>query len=170
MIQIMHERDSRNFPIRENMRFQRATWIVERLGWACIAMIPVLGLSGIFANGILSHQRLQPPGHPLSVEYERFQRVTALTKFTARLTDPDGEEAHLRLSNAFQENYEIDSIQPRPSRSTGSPGDLDLFFERPESGEVEIVIWARPREFGLFDLTAASDRGEPLKFSVIVYP
>jgi hypothetical protein len=168
----MDEQDSRNFPIREHMRFQHATWVLQRIGWVLVAMVPVLGLAGVFANGILSDQVLQQPDNPLTLEFERFQRVTSLTKFTARFDGTSGEEARLRLSDAFQENYELESIQPRPARSAASSNGLELVFERPESDstEMKIVIWARPREFGLFDLSAAIEHGAPLNFSVVVYP
>ena len=164
----MDDNYSRNFPIREDMRFQRATWTAQRLGWALIAMVPVLGLSGVFANGILSDRTLEAP--QLQLAYERFQRVTVLTRMVARLDQTSGDEAHLRLSRSFQENYEIDSIVPRPSQSTASPEWLDLTFERPETGGITVVIWARPQSFGLFELTAGAARNRPAAFSVLVYP
>ena len=164
----MHEHDSRHFPIREHMAFQQATWIVQRLAWVMVAMVPILALSGIFSNGILSDQTLQQP--PLTIEYERFQRVTALTRFLARVSEGSGEETQLRLSTTFQQNYEIDGIVPRPSRSTASAAGLDLMFERPETGPLTVVIWARPQTFGIVELAAAADRRDAVPFSVVIYP
>jgi hypothetical protein len=111
---------------------------------------------------------LQAP--PLTVEYERFQRVTALTRFSAQISEGGGEEAQLRLSNAFQENYEIEGIVPRPSRSTASALGLDMTFERPDTGPLTVVIWARPQAFGIVELAAAADRRDALQFSVLIYP
>jgi hypothetical protein len=164
----MDDHYSRHFPVREDMTFQRCTWVAQRFGWACIAMIPVLGLSGVFANGILSDQVLERPS--LRLEYERFQRVTVLTRIVAHLSPAAGDEAHLRLNKAFQANYEIDSMVPRPSQTAATADGLDLTFERSESAPVTVVIWARPQSFGLVKLTAEGERGRVLDFSVLVYP
>jgi hypothetical protein len=124
----MDEQTSRHFPIREDMASQRSIWIIQRLGWVLTAIIPVLAVSGIFSNGVFSEQMLERP--PLTISYERFQRMTALTRFSAQVTGAGGEEIQLRLSPSFQENYEIGSVEPRPSRSTASTAGLDLTFER----------------------------------------
>lgn len=50
----MDERDSLHYPVREHMRFQRRFWVVERIGWMVLAAIPLLALTGVFADGALS--------------------------------------------------------------------------------------------------------------------
>ena len=164
----MHEQTSRHFPIREDMASQRGIWIIQRLGWILTAIIPVLAVSGIFSNGILSNQVLEQP--PLTITYERFQRMTAMTRFSAQIAEAGGEEIQLGLSPSFQDTYKIDNIVPPPSRSTASAAGLDLIFERPASGPLAVVIWARPQTFGTATLAMAAGRREATPFSVIIYP
>ena len=46
----MDEFASRHYPVQENMRFQKRSWIVERLGWLVLLAIAVVGLSGVFVS------------------------------------------------------------------------------------------------------------------------
>jgi hypothetical protein len=106
----------------------------------------------------------------LSLSYERFQRVTALARFTARISVSYGDEASLTLSPAFSDHFQIADIEPRPLRSTAGPRGLEFVFQAPAAGELSVVIWAHPHSFGHFDLTAAADPEGRVAFSILVYP
>jgi hypothetical protein len=166
----MDEQDSRHSPIAEDMRFQQASWIAERVGWVILAAIALLALAGVFSEGYLSHQVLRQAATPMTIEYERFQRAGVLTRFLMQVREMVGDEVRLKIGNSFQDAYEVDSIVPRPIRTSAGPDGLDLHFERPEFGDLTVVTWARPRRLGLVDLTTATDRGETLKFPVMIYP
>jgi hypothetical protein len=122
----------------------------------------------LFAHGPLSERTVGDAG--LSLTYERFQRVTALARLTARISVSSGDEASLTLSPAFADNFQISDIEPRPLRSTAGPGGLELVFQAPAAGELSLVIWAHPRSFGYFDLSAAASREGRVAFSILVYP
>ena len=47
----MDEAVSRKYPVREDMRFQRRSWALERVGWAVLALIAIAGLTGALGNG-----------------------------------------------------------------------------------------------------------------------
>ena len=164
----MREQDSRNYPVREDMRLQDAFWAWERATWAVIAVIVLIALTGLFAHGPLSERTVADAG--LSLTYERFQRVTALARFTARISVSHGDEASLTLSPAFSNHFQIADIEPRPLRSRAGPGGLEFVFQAPATGELSVVIWAHPRSFGHLDLTAAVDPEGRVAFSILVYP
>jgi len=164
----MDEFANRQFPIREDMRFQRRAWIVERGGWAVLVLIALVGLSGAFGNGPLSWQRASAGS--LSVEYERFQRITRLSRFTFDVSTRAAPEVRLHLSNAFQENFEISNIQPQPARSAVGPDGIDLSFTRQGASAGRIVIWAHSRRYGTSDITARLGNEAPASLSVFVYP
>ena len=164
----MREEDSRSYPVHEDMRLQYAFWTWERAMWGAMALIVLTALSGVFAHGPLSKTTVKDAG--LSLTYERFQRVTAVSRLMATISAPNAEEARLRLSPSFSENFEITDIEPRPHRSSAGPRGLELGFVPPEAGEVSVVIWARPHSFGMFDLTAAAESAGRVEFSVLVYP
>lgn len=76
----------------------------------------------------------------------------------------------LTLSPPFSEYFEIADIEPRPQRSSAGPRGLELGFPAPAAGELSIVIWAHPRSFGVFDLTATATPQGRVAFSILVYP
>jgi hypothetical protein len=167
---IAHEDESRAHPVREDMRFQYASWIVERVAWVLLALVPLVALTGVFAHGILSETTAGAPGSPLTMQYERFQRETALSRFTAHIPRAESGEVRLRLSPSFQQAFEIESMQPQPARSSAGTAGLELFFNAPASGELIAVIWTRPRQFGLVQVAGETDGGGAVKFAVFVYP
>jgi hypothetical protein len=180
----MQDQPRHSRPIHENIRLQNTYWIVERIGWCFLALVVVLALLGVFSRGILSDAKARRNGLPLVVEYERFQRVTALTRFRITIDearkvlaqqDPERQddvrqdEVRLRLSPSFQNAYEIEAILPRSARSVSGPEGLGLLFEPPESGAAIIVISVRPRDFGPVPLEFGI-AGGALQFSVFIYP
>jgi hypothetical protein len=102
--------------------------------------------------------------------YERFQRVTATSRLTATISAPDAHETVLTLSPSFSRHFEITDIEPRPQRSSAGPRGLELGFLPPATGELSVVIWARPHAFGAFDLSAAAEPYGSVTFSILVYP
>jgi hypothetical protein len=162
----MRKSDDRDYPVHEDPAFQARTWAAQRAAWALFVIIPVLGLSGLFAHGVLSEQTAGD-GRALSIDYQRFQRVTDLSRFVVHIAPAQAPE--LRLSASFHEIYEIESIQPQPAHSTASADGLHLNFTPTSGGPLVAVIWARPRRFGRFALVAQSG-AEPVTFNVLVYP
>jgi len=164
----MREQDSRSYPVREDMRLQYALWAWERATWVALALIVLLALSGLFAHGPLSRRTVRDAA--LSLTYERFQRVTSVARLTATIAGPAADEVSLRLNPSFVDNFQVGDIEPRPSSSSAGPFGLELVFRAPTEGDLAVVIWATPRSFGLFDLTATADPAGQVAFSILVYP
>jgi hypothetical protein len=164
----MDEFASREYPIREDMRFQGRFWRWERVAWLILILLAAAGLTGVLGVGPLSW--VKASAGPLTVEYERFQRVTRLVKFSFSISEHSASDLRLHLNADFQKNFEISSIQPRPSRSAGGADGIDLIFAGEPGREARIVIWAHSRHYGLSHLTASADGGETANFWVMVYP
>jgi hypothetical protein len=98
----MRERHNRNYPVLENMWLQNAFWGSERATWIVLAVILLVALSGLLAHGPLSKSTVTDGG--LSLTYERFQRVTALARFNARILVSYGDEASLRRARISEED------------------------------------------------------------------
>ena len=165
----MSDTDRPRRPVYEDMHFQEISWTLQRIGWVVLALIAVLALTGVFSHGYFSNAVARQDGLPLNVNYERFQRMSALHRFD--VTMPPGAEDDIRLTfnKAFTDLYEIDSIQPQPLRSNASAGGIVLTFDWPERGNFNTVIWARPRNFGHVPLEIGTPRGS-LTLPVLVYP
>ena len=164
----MDEAASRTYPVREDMRFQRRSWLIERGGWLALAVIAVLGLSGLLGNGPLSWAH--EAAGPLTVSYERFQRATRTSAFVFEVTHQGGGEMTLHLGAPFARDFEVSSIQPPPLRSTTGPDGLDFVFAAAGAGKSRVVIWARARSDGLSRVAVAADRGPPGRLDIFVYP
>src|SRR5262245_27034078 len=80
---MMDEFASRQYPVQEDMAFQRRMWIVQRIGWALLGIISLAALCGPFGYGILSKRTAT--GAEMSIEYERFERATRRASFVFRL-------------------------------------------------------------------------------------
>jgi hypothetical protein len=164
----MREQDSRSHPVREDMRLQSAIWVGERVLWVTLGIVLLLALTGLLARGPLS--RVTVEDGALSLTYERFQRITALSRLTATIAAPGAAAASLTLSPSFRDNFQIADIEPRPLRSSAGAAGLELVFAPPAAGALSVVIWAVPRSFGVLDLSAAAEPSGRAAFSVLVYP
>ena len=131
-----------------------------------LALITVLALLGLFGTGILSNRSISAGS--LTIDYDRFERVTRQAEFSFHFAPSSNDERRLRLNRAFQTNYQIASIQPPPARS--SADGLDLTFAAPAGSAADVVIWAHAHSYGTMRLEARADDEPPLKFSVFVYP
>jgi hypothetical protein len=161
---VMQDMQSRDYPIREDMAFQRTSWVVERAGWIVLALLLLAALAGLFGHGLLSKQNIG--NGTLRIEYERFQRVTKVTPFIISLKS--GGEPTLTLGRRFQTGYEVVDVQPRPIRSSANANGLELQFAS-AGDDLRAVIWARPRSFGRMRFSVASG-GEPLTVRAFIYP
>src|SRR5262249_50601386 len=131
----MRERHNRNYPIPESIRLQNAFWAWERATWIVLAVILLIALTGLLAHGPLSKSTVTDGG--LSLTYERFQRVTALARFNARILVSYGDEASLTLSPPFADNFQIPAMEPRPPPSTRGPHHSQTISRSP--------TWSRVR-------------------------
>ena len=93
-----------------------------------------------------------------------FQALTQVRKFLEphvgtvglQVTDPD---------------FQIDSLQPALLRDTQGPDGLRLTFAPPANGgEFTMVMWCRPRHFGLVDLTAGLGALDSIRRVILIYP
>ncbi len=164
------ERESRTHPIQEDMPFQLRSWLVERAGWVAMGLLALTALTGALGLGPLAEGRARSADQALSVQYERFQRVTRLARFTFGFGAASPDLARLRLSPLFQDAYEIVGIVPAPARSSAGPEGLELTFAPPRTGDLTVVIWANPRRSGSLSLAAQAEAGSAATFWILVYP
>jgi len=160
----MQELQSRSYPIREDMAFQRTSWVVERAGWIVLTLLLIAALAGLFGHGWLSKQKIG--NATLGVEFDRFQRISKVTSYIVSVKS--GGEPKLTLGRKFQTAYEVIDVEPHPVRSSAGERGLELQFAS-AGDNLRAVIWARPRSFGRMRFSIASD-GAPLTVRAFVYP
>jgi hypothetical protein len=154
-------------PVRESIRFQKAVWIAERIVWALLALVPLAALAGVFSHGPLSDKTVKAPDSSFIVEYERFQRSTVQARFVFRIRAENGE-AKLRLSAAFHESYDVQSLQPEPTLASANTQGIEFNFKS-EDDEIIVVIWATPRRWGGIDVHAEGADAS-VDIPILIYP
>jgi hypothetical protein len=154
-------------PVQESIRFQKAVWIAERVAWALLALVPLAALAGVFSHGPLSDKKATAPNSSFTVEYERFQRSTVQARFVFRIP-AEKDEAKLRLSAAFHEGYDIQSLYPEPVSASANAKGIDFNF-RSEDDELTVVIWATPRRWGRIDMHA-ENADASVEIPILIYP
>ncbi len=164
----MREADRQHRPVYEDIRFQNISWALQRVGWTIVVLIALAALTGVFSHGHLSNAVARQNGSALTVNYERFQRMTALYRLDIAMPRSVEDEILLTFNKAFWDLYEIDSVQPQPARSNSSDGGFTLAFDAPES-TFNAVMWVRPRTFGYAPIEISTPQGS-LTLPVLVYP
>jgi hypothetical protein len=163
----MDEQESRRYPIREDMPFQRRSWIAERIGWIAMGLLVIAALTGVFALGPLAQARLS--GGELAVEFQRFAHKTARTWFTIRAA-PQGNEVLVRLSPQFPAAFDIEAMEPRPLRSSAGARGIELVFARSKEGDFAVHIGARPKRFGFVSVTVEAEGLGKVECTQLIYP
>jgi hypothetical protein len=60
--------------IEQDLRFQRRTWVAQRVGWGVIACVLVAALLGLLGSGPFASRTLDSTQGGFRLEYELFLR------------------------------------------------------------------------------------------------
>jgi hypothetical protein len=164
----------REYPVAEDMAFQRASWIIERIGWGLIVALMLAALLGLFSMGVLSGAKASDGSGALSVEYERFHRNGAGDVMEVTLTPLDGSGAVLHLDARFLRAFTIDSVTPEPAEWRGDESGATLHFPQPEGRRFQVHFSLRPEQVGLVNsritLGRPADNGPAVDLKMFIYP
>ncbi len=157
--------------IDEDMRHQRLEWRLQRIGWVIGGLFLLAGALGLMGYGPLS--RAHAGDASFSVEYDRFQRASALSEYRIAI-DPalaaDGRLT-LRFDDALLDAVEIERIQPEPERTvlTGGASVMD-FPAVAGGGSASVIVSYRPMTFGRVRGSISAGGGPQVALDQIIYP
>lgn len=152
--------------LHEHRRFQEAFWTVERVAWACFAIVIAaasLGLTG--SGGPLSTATAKLASG--EVTHPVISRWDSSDTLIVGLDQASAQSATIGLSSGFIRRFVIERIQPEPQRSQITPRGPIYGFDR--SGGGQIVFHVRPRHPGLARYTLTLD-GHALDLSTYILP
>lgn len=121
--------------IEQDLSFERRELLVEKIGWAAMALIIAGALAGVFGAGPLSLTTAR--AGDLSLTYERFGRrggPTALT-FDVAPGALGQKELTLWLSAAYLDGVRLEAITPQPERVTLAGDRIEYSFALADAGE-----------------------------------
>ncbi len=64
-----NENQSRHYPVKENMPWQRLEWHIQRAGFVLLLLVMLASAMGFFSKGCLSNQSATSTDSRLSVDY-----------------------------------------------------------------------------------------------------
>jgi hypothetical protein len=163
------EARARTEPIAEDLRFQRADWLAERVAWTMLAALIAAALFGIFSNGSLSKAVVSDPGAKLAVHFDRYMRRGAVAQFSLKVA-ADRASSGLLLDRAFLNAFRIDAVKPHPRSERSHAGGLLLSFDAASGKALNIELVARPYAPGQVATTMAIEGGHPANLQILVYP
>jgi hypothetical protein len=143
---------------------------VERITWSALAILIVLGLFGLFANGPSTETAAAYKDGTIAVEFQRFAHKTALSRFTIRVKPASPQGTRLRLGPAFFDYYDIELLEPRPLHSSAGAAGLDLTFAASDAGDLAVHLAARAKRFGIAAIAIDVEGQSGVSFTQLIYP
>ena len=160
--------------ISEDMRFQRRSWVAERIAWMVMVAVLIAALLGLFSTGLLSSAEARDEAGLVRVEYQRFLRHLAPTTIRVRIAPDAGasDTVSLRVGRSFARAMQIEQIRPEPQQALTDKDGLILVFRMGEAGGPGLIHFSiKPNE------PARIVRGEigllgrqPARLTQFIYP
>lgn len=158
----------------EDMHVQRREWAVQRIGWAVMLLVVILGVVGLFGTGPISTGSTEAGDGALAAGYQRFIRHdgrTSLSFTVAGNLANESNEIELWLPTSYLEAVEVQGISPQPAESKGA-GDRTIFVFSVDdpSSSIDVEFSLRPRDMGRLHGEAGVTDGPTVRFDQISYP
>ncbi len=159
--------------VGQDLDFQRREWLVERVGWAAMALLILAGLLGLLGGGPLARATAGDRGGPVWLEYDRFERYRSPATLRLHLSArqwPEGR-ARVRLSREYLEGVQVERVVPEPESIEAGPDWFTYVLRvtdptRPPAVTFDVKperLWRLEGRIGLAD-------GPELRFGQLVYP
>ncbi|OQW32260.1 MAG: hypothetical protein A4E19_19710 [Nitrospira sp. SG-bin1] len=159
--------------IKQDLDVQRTTWIIQRIGWAAMALIVLAALAGVFSSGPLARTVMTDDQRLFSLEYDRFGRYESESVLRLELTPEATKASHVTLwiDRIYWAKYAIEQILPEPSATrTGSDGFSYTFDIGAQHAPAAIILRLRPEHIGMAEgHIRVNDRGS-ITFHQLVFP
>lgn len=165
------ERQERELQVSDSERFSRGEAIGERIGWLLMAVAVAAAVLGLFANGPLSHRRVE--SDDLSVQYQRFARNQGFTSLEVEAQPTAASEGKVEVwvDQEFLESYDLEQVRPEPeSTSTRAGGVVFAFAVDGNDTPVKAKFNLQPQHSGPHRAAVAVGGGRPARFTQFVYP
>jgi hypothetical protein len=164
------EMQDREYPVAEDISLQRKVWKFQRAGWYVLLAVVILTLLGLFSRGPLSTLETVSEQGDLTVQYERFHRGGGANTMVVQATGQPGKDVSLLISKPMLDGFSVESIQPQPVSSMGSPQGLSITFPTDKSGQVTVFISWRSNGIGLFKSQISVVGGGQIPVNQFIYP
>jgi hypothetical protein len=158
--------------VAQDLRFQRRAWTFQRIGWAVMAALLLVGAAGLFGEGPLANATAVSRDGAYRVEYARFARHQAPEVIRIALTaGAAGEEARISVDRDYADGMQIEEVYPEPESVEAGPAEITYTFALSQEGTAATIVFSVlyddiGRNGGEFTL----EGHPPVKLSQFIYP
>lgn len=164
------DRTAHQLQVDQDLKFEKAEWKAERVGWIVMAILLLAGLAGLLGPGPLSARVAGDPASRLWIEYNKFERRESPCKVILHVT-PGSTTSRIRFSQDFVRNVQIEHVDPEPERTEAAIDGYSFPFAfRDTRTESVVTVYYRPDKIGTLDTEVTVENGPSVRFSQIVYP
>ncbi|CAM3008143.1 hypothetical protein SAXI111661_13580 [Saccharomonospora xinjiangensis] len=154
--------------------FQRREWLLNRVGWALMALVVLAGLAGVWGGGGLGSQaQAASADGRMRVDYERFVRNLGETTVQIRFAPGSARDGMIRLSvsQEYLSQNEVMATTPDPDTIVADNGSLVYTFPVRGDSPLTVTFDLRPTSgMGMLDATVGGASVGPVRFRQVVYP
>ncbi|MBK4997861.1 hypothetical protein IAE37_000137 [Pseudomonas sp. S31] len=166
----MHDDESRQYPVEEDMPMQRRVWRFERIGWYVLLLIVLLALAGAFGNGPLSEATAVSADGRLRVDYPRLSRAGTTESLRITVHGTPGEPLQLLLGGSLLREASIETLQPEPQASLSHGKSLLLELGTSGDGIATLYLTLRSEHVGSLEGVARIGPSSAVRFTIFLYP
>ena len=163
----------RDIEIATDFKHQRRLWLVERVGWAVIALLVIAVLLGLLGTGPLSKATAGTEHSALWADYQRFDRREAPSTFRVHVGSEALKDQLLRLwlSREYLNKTTVEHITPEPeAQEVASDRVVYVFKLAGTNTTVTITFEVRRKDFGRSQIRLGVIAGPEISFNQLTYP
>jgi hypothetical protein len=158
--------------INQDLNVQRRMWKIQRVGWAAMALILLLGLVGVFGHGPASRVSAGDRQSRLWIEYERFGRHQGSSELRLHVGPADtSKPISIWIGPDYAAHVDIQRIIPSPVRSTlvdqGLAFEIDAADQR-KPGIITVLV--QFHDIGWVAAEIRSPGADPVPIKQFIYP
>jgi hypothetical protein len=153
----------------ERLPFKRGEWRASRLLWILLLLTMLATGLGLFGNGPLSHARVEASNGGLSVEYDRFGRLSASMRMTVNVPALARGPAQLEISRSLFDAFQVIQIAPAPVAQELTPEAVRYRFDADPGSRTAIIFDIQPQQCWMLEGFVRS-AGETVSLRQFIYP
>jgi hypothetical protein len=162
----------KNIEIDEDIKFQKRSWVFQRVGMILLLLTVILSLLGFGGNGPLSHGEIQSITGSFKIDYEKITRTNSPIELKVEMNkDVTGNDT-LRVSFAksFIHSVEINTILPDPVEVKEANGNVEFSFIRSSNSYPALItMFYKFRTYGNVEHSILINN-EQVKINHFIWP
>jgi hypothetical protein len=154
----------------EQTDHHRLGWLLERVGWAMMAVVVLAAGVGLFGNGLFSAAEAATGDGKLAARYQRYWRARLPGELEIRWP-ADAGETTIWIEDAYLDNFEIGGVSPTPAAvAIGAERSFYTFKVQEPNMMVRVSFRLEPKRGGSFKGRIGRADGGELTIEQFVFP